>query len=174
MLESERAQLEAHIPALRSFSQSLTRDPVEADDLVQDSLERAIAKWDLFEPGTNLQAWLFTICRRLFLNKVRQNANRGPTMEYEDQRCDRPSRATQEVSMHFEQVREAFDRLPMNDRVILSLITIEGLKYEEAAALLKVPVGTVRSRLSRARDKLRTEVDAQDAADDDSVFSQVG
>lgn len=154
------------LPALNRFALQLTRNPDRANDLVQDSVERAIRKAHLFD-GENLRSWLFTICRRVFLNQIRRSKSQGVAVELDDApRLELACGPTQEKIMHFNDVAAAFERLPMNDKVILSLVVIEGMKYEEAADVLDLPVGTVRSRLSRARAKLMSMVEGAEFAED--------
>jgi RNA polymerase sigma-70 factor, ECF subfamily len=155
------AELNECLPALQRFALQLTRNQDRASDLVQDSIERALRKAHLFD-GTNLRSWLFTICRRVFLNQIRSEKARGIAVEMDDAPQSRLASAqTQEQTMHFNDVVDAFHRLPLNDRVILSLVVIEGMKYEEAAETLDVPVGTVRSRLSRARNRLMAMIEGE-------------
>jgi len=151
------------LPALTRFARSLTRNEDQANDLVQDTVERALNKAHLFD-GSNLRSWMFTICRRVFLNQIRSAKTRGVSVPVEDAPQARLSMSqTQEMKMHFQDVADAFKEMPLNDRVILSLIVIDGLKYDEAAEVLDIPVGTVRSRLSRARSKLEELIsDADD------------
>lgn len=147
------------LPALRRFARSLTRNDEQADDLVQDCVERALRKAHLFD-GTNLRSWLFTICRRLFLNNIRAIKTRGSTMPIEDApQFVLAVKEPQEVNIQIGEVSRAIARLPKSDRVVISLIAVEGLKYEEAAATLNVPIGTIRSRLSRARARLQSLID---------------
>ena len=155
-----QAELYDVLPALRRFALSLTRNEDRADDLVQDSVERALLKASYFEPGTNLRSWLFTVCRRVFLNQIRKQKSRGVSVELADapqSRLSEPS--TQDITLEFRDMSEHFEKLPIRDKVILSLIVLEGMKYEEAAAMLEIPVGTVRSRLSRARNRLKNMVE---------------
>ncbi|NHK27979.1 sigma-70 family RNA polymerase sigma factor [Parvularcula flava] len=148
------AELQEVLPALNRFALKLTRNADRADDLVQDCVERALNKAHLFD-GQNLRSWMFTICRRVFLNQIRKEKSRGTQVDIENTPESKFSaKALQEDKMHFQDVVENFSKLPLNDKVILSLVVIEGLKYDEAAAVLEIPVGTVRSRLSRARAKL--------------------
>lgn len=142
------------LASLQRFALSLTRHVERAEDLVQDTIERAILKAHLFD-GANLRSWLFTICRRIFLNNIRQTKTRGVSVTIEDA----PDSAIcvpqdQEIKVHFSHVVDQFHKLSMSDKVILSLVVVDGLKYEEVAAALDIPVGTVRSRLSRARSRL--------------------
>ncbi len=155
------AELNDCLPALHRFALQLTRNQDRACDLVQDSVERALRKAHLFD-GSNLRSWLFTICRRVFLNQIRSEKARGVAVDMDDAPQSRLASAqTQEQTMHFNDVVDAFHELPLNDRVILSLVVIEGMKYEEAAEMLDVPVGTVRSRLSRARNRLMTMIEGE-------------
>ena len=148
------SELTECLPALKRFALQLTRNQDRASDLVQDSVERALRKAHLFD-GSNLRSWLFTICRRVFLNQIRSEKCRGIPVELDDApQVFIASAQTQEQTMHYNDVVGAFERLPLNDKVILSLIVMEGMKYEEAAEMLGIPVGTVRSRLSRARSRL--------------------
>lgn len=141
---------------LHRFALSLTRNWDDAGDLVQDSVERALRKQHLFEPGTNLRAWLFTICRRQFLNQIRKRKTNGTHIALEDiAESALSTQSNQEQAMQLQYVVDGFHRLPVRDKSVLSLIVLDGLTYEEAGARLGIPVGTVRSRLSRARARLR-------------------
>ena len=167
------AELNECLPALQRFALQLTRNQDRASDLVQDSVERALRKAHLFD-GSNLRSWLFTICRRVFLNQIRSEKSRGIAVDMDDAPQSRLSSAqTQEQTMHFNDVVDAFQKLPVNDRVILSLVVIEGMKYEEAAELLDVPVGTVRSRLSRARTRLTTMIEGENDAQEGTQLAAV-
>ena len=158
------SQFGACIPALQRFARKLPRDADRADDLVQDCIERCLRKQHLFDGG-NLRAWMFTVCRRVFLNEIRREKSRGVAVAVEDAPPSMLAvKALQEDTMHYQDVVESFRSLPHNDRVVLALIAIEGLKYDEAAELLQVPIGTIRSRLSRARLRLRDKLDAKPEA----------
>lgn len=149
------------LPSLHRFAFTLTRSHDRAADLVQDCVERCLRKQHLFD-GENLRSWMFTVCRRVFLNQLRREKSRGQSVELDDAPASKLSiSACQEDNMHYHDVVHSFRELPLNDKVVLSLIAIEGLKYEEAAELLEVPVGTVRSRLSRARSRLREMLESQ-------------
>ena len=149
------AELARCLPALQRFAFTLTRSQDRASDLVQDCVERCLRKQHLFD-GQNLRSWMFTVCRRVFLNQIRHEKTRGIAVDIEDApQSEIAISAFQEDQMHYHDVVQSFRTLPMNDKVVLSLVAIEGLKYEEVAELLEVPVGTVRSRLSRARSRLR-------------------
>jgi len=155
-------ELNECLPALQRFAMSLTRNGDRANDLVQDTVERALNKSHLFD-GANLRSWMFTICRRVFLNQIRSQKTKGVAVPVEDAPQSALSQAqNQEMTMHFSDVMSAFERLPLNDKVVLSLVVMEGLKYEEVAELLDIPIGTVRSRLSRARSRLDGMISAND------------
>lgn len=149
------------LPSLRRFAFSLTRNDELADDLVQDSVERAIRKSEYFERGTNLRSWMFTLCRRIFLNQIRKQKNQGVAVDIEDApQAKLSAEANQDMTLSCKEMLDAMERLPMRDKVVLSLIVIDGMKYEEAAETLDVPTGTVRSRLSRARARLKELIEA--------------
>lgn len=154
-------QIEHEIPRLRRYARYLTRDADRADDLVQDALTRAIARLDTWQPGTNLRAWLFVILRNTHISEIRR-ATRAPLDAPVPD--DHPGLAVaggHETRIALAELHAAFQRLSEEHREVLHLVAIEGLKYEEAAEILKVPVGTVRSRLSRARTALRLRLDGR-------------
>ncbi len=143
----------AEIPRLRRFARVLAKRADLADDLVQETLVRAIAARAQFATGTNLRAWLFTILRHVRAAAVRRDS-RSPTMPLEDVREPAVS-GGQEERQAMRDLALAFARLPKAQQEALWLIVVEGLDYAEAARILEVPQGTLRSRLSRARDTLR-------------------
>jgi RNA polymerase sigma-70 factor (ECF subfamily) len=148
-------QIEAEIPRLRRYARYLRREPDHADDLVQECLVRAIAKVHKWQPGTNLRAWLFVILRNCHINEIRHERRIGPL---DDTTAAQPLLAasgTPETSVALSEVRTAFLSLSQEHREVLLLVAMEGLQYDEAARILHLPVGTVRSRLSRAREALR-------------------
>lgn len=158
------SELNDVLPALRRFAFSLTRDEDRADDLVQDSVERALVKSEHFEPGTNLRSWMFTVCRRIFLNQIRKQKNQGISVEIDDApQAKLSAEASQDMTVACKEMLAAMEKLPLRDKVVLSLIVVEGMKYDEAAKVLEVPVGTVRSRLSRARARLKDLIEQGDA-----------
>ena len=147
--------IEAEIPHLRRYARYLRREPDHADDLVQECLARAIAKIHTWQPGTNLRAWLFVILRNYHIDEVRCSRRMGSLDDTAADERSLTTPANQETSVALSEVRNAFLGLSEEHREVLLLVAIEGLQYEEAAAILEVPVGTVRSRLSRARQALR-------------------
>lgn len=147
--------IEAEISRLRRYARYLARDVDRADDLVQECLMRAIAKVDSWTPGTNLRAWLFVILRNCHINELRRGQRVSQVGETDSEYDVVPTPASQEAHMSLLEVRDAYLNLSEEHREVLLLVAIEGLQYEEAAAILAIPVGTVRSRLSRARQALR-------------------
>jgi len=149
-----------HIPSLRRYARALTGNAWAADDLVQDTLERACSKWRLWVVGSDLRAWLFTVMHNLFASQVRRrppphavvplddvapellqgtDSGRGPGLGLDLQRC--------------------LMQLPEDQRAVLLLVTLEDLSYAEVAKVLGIPIGTVMSRLSRARHRLQELMD---------------
>ncbi len=148
-------EIEAEIPRLRRYARALTRDMVAADDLVQDCLTRALGKLHLWQRGTDLRAWLFTILHNQYVNYVRRSVREGAMVGLSD---TEPllTRAPQQGSrLELRDLERAIAKLPEEQRSAILLVGLEGLRYEEVAAVLDVPVGTVRSRLSRGREALR-------------------
>jgi RNA polymerase sigma-70 factor, ECF subfamily len=152
-------QLEAEIPRLRRYARALTRDVSRADDLVQSCLTRAVAKQHLWQPGTDLRAWLFTILHNQHVNDVRRSVREGVNVAVEEMA---PVLTIQSNAIDVLQLRDleaAIAKLPQEQRQVILLVGLEGMRYEEVALILGVPVGTVRSRLSRGRDQLRRLMD---------------
>ncbi|HEY0522833.1 MAG TPA: sigma-70 family RNA polymerase sigma factor [Stellaceae bacterium] len=147
--------LEREIPRLRRYARALTRDSARADDLVQSCLVRALAKSHLWQPGTDLRAWLFTILHNQHVNDVRRSVREGVSIPVEDVAPMLTVGSTQGATLQLRDLDRALARLPEEQRQVLLLVGLEGMRYEEVAAVLDVPVGTVRSRLSRGREMLR-------------------
>ncbi len=146
--------VEPLIPALRRYARALMRDPDTADDLVQDSLERAMTRWSQRRREQSTRAWMFTILHNLAINRLR---TRKPAhLPLDDVSEARLAQAPdQEAAMQRRDLLEALERLPEDQRHLLLLISLEGLSYAEAAVVTGVPIGTVMSRLARARERLR-------------------
>ena len=146
--------LEAQIPRLRRYARALTRDVSRADDLVQSCLARAVAKQHLWQYGTDLRAWLFTILHNQHVNEVRRSIREGSNVMLEEA----PQLTVQSNAIPTLQLRDleaALGRLQPEQRQVILLVGLEGMSYEEVASVLNTPIGTVRSRLSRGRDQLR-------------------
>ena len=148
-------EIEALIPRLRRYARALTRDVVAADDLVQDCLARALEKIHLWEPGTDLRAWLFTILHHQHLSLARRDARQRAGIEL--QKCNPRSTLspTQAVRLELRDLERALAKLPEEQRSVILLVGLEGMGYEEVASVANLPVGTVRSRVSRGRETLR-------------------
>lgn len=140
------------IPRLRRYARALVSDRASADDLVQDTLERAWAKLHLYRRGTDLRAWLFTVMHNVHVNKVR--ATRA-TDTLDDEMPELAQRAVQGDALVVRDLDRSIALLPVDQRTVLLLVTLEDMSYEEVARTLGIPMGTVMSRLSRAREKLR-------------------
>lgn len=147
--------LEAEIPALRRYALALARDPVRAEDLVQDCLERALSRWRMRKEAVSVRPWLFKMMHNLHVSQWRRDSRRGPH-EAIDQVPDPPSiPAGQEHSAELNWILAQVDRLPEEQRLALVLVAVEGLTYRQVADVLGIPEGTVMSRISRARRRLR-------------------
>ena len=146
--------LEPLIPGLRRYAWALLRDGEAADDLVQDTLERAISRWNQRRDG-DLRAWLFTIQRNLFINSLRQRKVRGTPVGEEVLNDVQSPDMSPEGHAGLRDVLKGLEALPEEQRSILLLVGVEDLSYEQAAQVLGIPLGTVMSRLSRARTRLR-------------------
>jgi RNA polymerase sigma factor (sigma-70 family) len=147
--------IEPLIPALRRYARSLLRDPTAADDLVQDTLERSVSRWHQRRADGDARTWMFTILHNLAVNRMRQTTRRGRHLAIEDAEESAMARpSTQEDGLRQTDIMAAVDRLPDDQRSVLLLISVEDLTYAEAARVLDIPIGTVMSRLARARARL--------------------
>jgi RNA polymerase sigma-70 factor (ECF subfamily) len=140
------------IPRLRRYARALVGERATADDLVQDTLERAWSKLHLYRRGTDLRAWLFTVMHNVHVNRVRASR---PTEPLEDEMPELAQRATQGDSLLVRDLERGIAALPLAQREVLLLVALEDLSYDETARALGIPIGTVMSRLARAREKLR-------------------
>lgn len=148
------ALLEPLIPALRRYAYALVRDHDAADDLVQDTLERALSRWTLRRSDGDLRAWLFTIQRNLHVSALRQGQRRGAHVELDE--ATTPSTvAQQESGIEVQDILATLDQLPEEQKSLLLLVGVEDFSYDDAARIMGVPLGTVMSRLSRGRHRLR-------------------
>jgi len=149
---NEAEHLVELIPRLRRYARALAGDRATADDLVQDTLERAWSKLHLYRRGTDLRAWLFTVMHNVHVNRVRSARATDPL---DDEMPELASRAPQGDALVLRDLDRSIARLPDEQRAVLLLVALEEMSYEEVARSLGIPIGTVMSRLSRARDKLR-------------------
>lgn len=152
------------VPKLRAFAISLSGNVDRADDLVQETLMRAIANIDSFQPGTNMQAWLFTILRNRFRSEYRKRKREVEDTDghYVDSLVSQPD---QNSRLEFKELRTALDKLPSDQREALILVGASGFSYEEAAAICGCAVGTIKSRVNRARNRLAQELHIESPED---------
>ena len=154
--------VEQQIPRLRRYARALTRSRDRADDLVQDTLSRALEKEQFWQTGTNLGAWLFTIMHNQNVNNVRRDARESAAVDIEWVSATVPATTDPTGSRKMIELDRALARLPLGQRQVILLVGLEGMSYEDTAAILGIPVGTVRSRLSRGRDTLRELLDMEE------------
>lgn len=160
--------LPQHVPALRRYARALTGDAASADDLVQDCIERALTRAHLWRQPGNLRAWLFTIMHNINANEKRRMASRPRLATIDD--VPEPSRPASQVErLMANETLAALKMLSVEHRQVLLLVALEGLQYAEVAEVLGVPVGTVMSRLSRARDRLMQLASGERAAQPRSI-----
>jgi RNA polymerase sigma-70 factor (ECF subfamily) len=148
----ESAHIVRLIPRLRRYARALVGNRAAADDLVQDTLERALAKLHLYRRGTDLRAWLFTVMHNVYVNQLRSARPAAPLEEGMPELARAPREGD---ALELRDLERAVRRLPPEQREVLLLVALEDMSYEEAARTLGIPIGTVMSRLSRAREKLR-------------------
>ena len=148
--------LENEIPRLRRYARALTRDRPRADDLVQDTLVRGIAKAHLWQEGTDLRSWLFTIMHNQYVNNVRRAQREQATIDVDQVASTLVKTTDPTASRQLSELDHAMGHLSKGQREVVLLVGLEGMSYDEAAKILRVPIGTVRSRLGRARETLRS------------------
>ena len=149
------------IPRLRRYARALTGDHAAADDLVQDTLERAWAKLHLYRRGTDLRAWLFTVMHNVYVNQLRAAR---PVAQLDEDMPELSQPGRESDGLELRDLDLAIRRLPPDQREVLLLVVLEDMSYDEAAGTLGIPIGTVMSRLSRAREKLRALMEGLPAA----------
>lgn len=149
-----------HVHDLRAYARQLCRHADRAEDLLQETLARALAKFHLYDPSGSFRGWLCTIMKNLFLDAERRRI-RWPSCSYveQDHGAVSVTPPNQTDSLIMKELRQAFEGLPAAHRAVLAAVVVDGLSYEDAAARLGVPVGTVRSRLFRARSALMEQLD---------------
>jgi RNA polymerase sigma-70 factor (ECF subfamily) len=159
-----REQMLSAVPSLRAFAISLSGNVDRADDLVQETLLRAIANIDSFQPGTNMSAWLFTILRNLFRSEYRKRRREVEDTDgsYAESLKSQPEQGSH---LEFKEFRAALSKLPPDQREALILVGASGFSYEEAAAICECAVGTIKSRVNRARNRLADLLSIEGAED---------
>jgi len=150
-----RQQIEALVPRLRRYARALTHDAVAADDLVQDSLSRALGKIHLWEKGTDLRAWLFTILHNQHVSLRRRELRERAGIDLQTSNPRLAFAPSQDKRLELRDLERALASLPDEQRAVILLVGLEGMRYEEAASVVNLPVGTVRSRVARGRETLR-------------------
>ena len=150
----DAADIATHIPRLRRYARALTGDRTNAEDLVQDTLERAWRRLSLWRSGSDLRAWLFTIMHNIFVNQLKTDP-RKRTQTAELSTLDLTVSAPQEDRLILRDLNKALGNLSHDQREVVLLIGLEQMSYDETAKVLGIPVGTVMSRLSRGREQLR-------------------
>lgn len=156
--------IEPLIPALRRYARALLRDRGAADDLVQDSLERAVGRWNQRQPDGDTRSWIFAIVHNLAISRLRHAARRSPHLPL-DAAADAATGfpPVQEQGLRHRDLLRALETLPEEQRSVVLLVSVEDLSYAEVAETLKIPVGTVMSRLSRGRERLRQAMEGTEA-----------
>ena len=148
-------------PQLRRYARVLLKGDIQqADDLVQDCIERALQRSALWQRGTNLRAWLFTIMHNIYVNQVKRKIN-GPEFVTLDETAERSGSQHAESAAVLSDLQVALNRLPVDQREIILFVSIEGMKYREVASILEIPEGTVMSRLARARKQLCVSLEGE-------------
>jgi RNA polymerase sigma-70 factor, ECF subfamily len=155
--------LENELPRLRRYARALTRNGTKADDLVQDTLTRAIQKEHLWEPGTDLRAWLFTIMHNQSVNQLRHTMRENATVDLHAYSHALVARTDPTASRQLREVERALAELPQEQHQVILLVGLEDMSYEDAASILNIPVGTVRSRPSRGPESLRKLMEMEDS-----------
>jgi RNA polymerase sigma-70 factor (ECF subfamily) len=155
MRSDSRQTVVTLIPRLRRYARALTGNPEQADELVQDCLERGLNRLHLWRRGSDLRAWLFTIMHNLHVNSVRRGGIRPDNQAYDDTRMHGASPPAQDDVVALHSIVGLLRRLPADQREVVLMVGLEELSYREVADVLGVPVGTVMSRLARGRERLR-------------------
>ena len=160
------------IQTLRRYARALTSDRARADDLVQDTLMRALAKEHLWQRGTNLRAWLFTIMHNQNVNTVRHGVRDAAAVDVETVSATLIAPTDPSASRQLRELERALSRLPLGQRQVILLVGLEGMSYDDAAEILGIPIGTIRSRLSRGRQTLRELLDMDEERRFPSAMAQ--
>jgi RNA polymerase sigma factor (sigma-70 family) len=154
-----REQLLACIPRLRRYARALVGDRAGADDLVQDTMERGWARLASWQGGSDMRAWLFSIMHNVRIDQVRRPLL--PTETLNEEASAHAARGGPSIGLELRDMEAALRQLPDEQREILLLVALEDMSYDEVAQALKIPIGTVMSRLSRAREKLRANMEGR-------------
>ena len=164
--QSVREEILALVPRLTRYARALTHDLVAAEDLVQDCLTAALRKIHLWEPGTDLRAWLFTILHNQHVNRLRRDARHRASINLQKSYRTSALLPDQNMRLELRDVERALAQLPEDQRSLLLVVGLEGMRYEDAASAFNLPLGTVRSRIARGRETLRSLTERSPAPDD--------
>jgi RNA polymerase sigma-70 factor (ECF subfamily) len=167
MHDDLREELVRLLPRLRRFAYSLSRDADKCNDLVQETCARALTKLDLWQPGTRFDSWLFRMAQNIWLDRMRAEKSHGETVDIDTafDIVDTDGRDVTESRLTLEEVNRGIAKLAMDQQVLVALVCVDGMSYKEAAEVLGLPIGTVMSRLSRARLALHEAVFGDTAGD---------
>lgn len=168
MTDEVRTRMVEFLPRLRRFAYALTGDLDAGDDLVQETCMRALSRVEQYQPGTRLDSWMFRIAQNLWLDKMRSKKSRGEAVDLDalSNLSAEDGRDVTEGRLSLQAVTAAMGRLPADLQVLLALVCIDGRTYREAAEITKVPIGTVMSRLARARRALHALLTAPSAGEE--------
>ncbi|MBX9588539.1 MAG: RNA polymerase sigma factor [Hyphomonadaceae bacterium] len=161
MTDEIRSRMVAVLPRLRRFAYALTGSTEHGDDLVQEACLRALSRVERWQPGTRLDSWMYRIAQNIWLDRMRANKVRGEVVDVEavEELPGLDGREITESQLTLEEVDAALRRLPAEQRAVIALVCIEGVSYKEAAEISGVPIGTIMSRLARARQALHAILD---------------
>jgi len=151
--EAVRGQIVALLPRLRRFARTLSRNPHDADDLVQIAVERALERLEQWRPDSSLVSWLFGIIRNAWIDEARARTRRG-RLFVPEAAGENVGERTNDAQVELLSLQSALERVPEDQRLAIGLVLIEGLSYKEAAEVMEVPIGTLTSRLARGRETL--------------------
>lgn len=167
------ADVESCIPSLRRYARALLHQAADADDLVQDCLERAIGRRHLWLGGETVRPWLFRIMRNIHANRTRR-FHGGPAFEpIEDVQAEPADAEAQTASVALREMRNALRQLPDEQRQVVLLVALSGMSYRDCAAALDLPIGTVMSRLARGRERLRRALEGETGPRPDTLLRRV-
>jgi RNA polymerase sigma-70 factor (ECF subfamily) len=171
-----RERMVAVLPRLRRFAYALTGNAEQGDDLVQDACLRALSRIDQWQPGTRLDSWMYRIAQNIWLDRVRASKVRGEVVDVEvaETIAGSDGRAVTEGGLTLQAVAAALARLPAEQRAVVALICVEGASYKEAAEIIGVPIGTVMSRLARARRALAAVLNQPELPQDARLAAKTG
>lgn len=166
MTDELRSRMVAVLPRLRRFAYALTGNAEQGDDLVQETCLRALSRVDRWQPGSRLDSWMYRIAQNIWFDRMRAAKIRGEVVDIEvvEEMPGTDGREEADRQLTLEAIGAALERLPAEQRAVVALICVEGISYKEAAQITGVPIGTVMSRLSRARQTLHGILEGPEAA----------